>query len=52
MEKTSYTTFEGIGAIEVCVEQNGCNSSEIFVVELNTNDDSAGILVNKLFFMC
>ena len=52
MEDTSYSVVESEGRIEVCVvvEQNGCSSSDVIVVALNTRIDSAGMSVND--FMC
>ena len=52
MEDTSYNVVESGGRIEVCVvvEQDGCSSSDVFIVELNTRNDSAGMSVNN--FMC
>ena len=53
MEETFYTVFENEGRIKVCVvvEPDDCSSSHVFIVELNTRDDSAGISVNEIFFL-
>ena len=52
MEDTSYSIVESVGRIEVCVVvgQDGCSSSDVLIVALNTRNDSASMSVND--FMC
>ena len=46
IEESFYDVIENEGRVEVCVvvEQAGCGSSDVFTVELNTRNDSAGML--------